>query len=521
MPGPDPKDRPKPVHRRGEPVRFWSPLVVAAMAFAVYGVTAAPELTFAHHGTDGGDLITAARTLGIPHPPGYPTYTLLAWLFTHLPTGSIAYRVHLLSAVSAALAVGLLCRTVQVLLPDEGSSCALSVATALTTAFAPLLWSQAVIAEVYALLTLFAALLLRLWIRWRHGGPDSALWLSAFLLGLGLGSHYSLIFSIPATLILLWPERQRWQRPGVWLPCLGCFLLGLLIYVYLPLAAAGQPPLNWGDPQTPDRFLWVVTARPYQSLLFDLPWAEVPGRIAAWSALLIKQFGWWGLVLVLAGFWGWWQRDRFLALFLLIWTSLIGVYSFFYNSPDSYVYLLPTLLLASLAWSEGACRLLHLIGRLGQTGRRIALISILALPLFSVGIHWQLVHLSDDRQTNAYLDQVLSSLEPNALVISQGDAPTFALWYGLYAEGQRPDVAVVNAPLLVYPWYRAHIRHLYPDLNVADPESNQIALVSQVKDLISGALPTRPVYATDPDPAWQAQFSFIPVASTSLYRVLP
>lgn len=521
VPSQVPKVLPKPTRWCGKDARLWPPLMATIIALTVYTVTVAPELTFAHHGTDGGDLITAARTLGIPHPPGYPTYTLLAWLFTSLPAGSIAYRVHLLSAVSAALAVGLLCRTVQVLLPDEESSGALSVAASLTAAFAPLLWSQAVIAEVYALLTLVAALLLRLWVHWRHGGPDSNLWLSALLLGLGLGVHLTLIFSIPAALILLWSERRRWERPGVWLPCLGCFLLGSSVYVYLPLAAVHQPPLNWGDPRTWDRFLWVVTARPYQSLVFGLPWTEVPGRMATWAALLIGQFGWWGLILALAGFLGWWQRDRFLALSLLAWASLIGTFSFFYHAPDSYVYLLPSLLWWTLGWSEGARRLLDLVNRLAPAGRWLILAGILALSFLSLGTHWGQVDLSNEHETSTYLTGVLNRLEPAALVITRGDAPTFALWYGLYAESQRPDVAVVNAPLLVYPWYRVQIRRLYPDLNVVEPESEPTPLAFQVKDLIAGALPTRAVYATDPDPSWQAEFSFILTDSAPLYRVLP
>lgn len=521
MPGQVPKIRLKPTRWCGQDARLWPPLMATIIALTVYAVTVAPELTFAHHGTDGGDLITAARTLGIPHPPGYPTYTLLAWLFTRLPAGSIAYRVHLLSAASAALAVGLLCRTVQVLLPDEESPGALSVATALTAAFAPLLWSQAVIAEVYALLTLLAALLFHLWVHWRQGGPDSTLWLSALLLALGLGVHLTLIASIPAALILLWPRRHRLRQPGVWLPCLGCLLLGMSVYVYLPLAATHQPPLNWGDPRTWDRFLWVVTARPYQNLVFGLPWAEVPRRMATWAALLTEQFGWWGLILALAGFLGWWQQDRFLALSLLAWAFLIGTYSFFYHAPDSYVYLLPTLLWWALGWSEGARRLLDLARRLAPAARSLTLVGILVLPFLSLGIHWGSIDLSDEHETSTYLTGVLNRLEPNALVITRGDAPTFALWYGLYAEGQRPDVAVVNAPLLVYPWYRAQIRRLYPDLNVVEPANDWTTPNSPIKDLIAGALPTRPVYATDPDAAWQAQFSFILTDSAPLYRVLP
>ena len=116
------------MNRRG----WWLAASVAAAALAVYVATLAPGLTFEHHGTDGGDLIAAARTLGVPHPTGYTTYTLLAWLFSQLPVGVIAYRVNLLSAVCAAGAVGLLCRTTQILMRADQHHLSLSAATALT-----------------------------------------------------------------------------------------------------------------------------------------------------------------------------------------------------------------------------------------------------------------------------------------------------------------------------------------------------------------------------------------------------
>ncbi|HID51919.1 MAG TPA: DUF2723 domain-containing protein, partial [Anaerolineae bacterium] len=78
--------------------------VTGGTALAVYWLTLAPDLTAAHWGGDGGELITAAVTLGVPHPPGYPTYVLLGKLFGFLPVGSVAYRFNLFSAVAVALA---------------------------------------------------------------------------------------------------------------------------------------------------------------------------------------------------------------------------------------------------------------------------------------------------------------------------------------------------------------------------------------------------------------------------------
>ena len=109
-----------------KPASWWPAIGVAGAALAVYVATLAPGLTFEHNGADGGDLITAAHTLGVPHPSGYPTYTLLAWLASQLPVGTIAYRANLLSAVCASLAAGLTCLSAQIVL--AGSRHRLAVA---------------------------------------------------------------------------------------------------------------------------------------------------------------------------------------------------------------------------------------------------------------------------------------------------------------------------------------------------------------------------------------------------------
>lgn len=498
---------------------WWLALGVAVAALTVYVATLAPGLTFLHGGPDGGDLIAAAHTLGVPHPSGYPTYTLLAWLASHLPVGSIAYRVNLLSAVCAGLAAGLVCLSAQILLAHSPHRMALSAATGLTLAFSSLLWSQAVIAEVYALLTLFAALLLWLVLSWRQDGSDVRLWLAALALGLGLGNHLTLIFIAPALLVLLWPERRRWQQPGGLIPATGLFLAGLSIYVYLPLAAVRQPPVNWGDPQTWERFWWVVSGGPYRPYVFGLQPDEIPGRMVTWIHLLGEQFGWWGLALVLTGMWGWWQSTdgaqsqarRPLAVAFLAWSLLTGLYAFFYATTDSYIYLVPILLPLALAWGTGAGYLLRLAERKGPTWRRAALVIILLLPLGSLAKHWHAADLSDSGMGEISMQRALDAVVPDALVIVKSDWQTFVLWYLLYAEGQRPDVAVVSGPLLAYPWYRDQVRRLYPELAVPEPVGEAVIADELVRELIAGNLDQRTVYATDPPVEWRAWFWFLSV----------
>ena len=63
--------------------RFWlAPVIVFVIALAVYLRTAPSGLTWAHDSADGGDLIAAALVRGVPHPSGYPTFDLVARLFT-------------------------------------------------------------------------------------------------------------------------------------------------------------------------------------------------------------------------------------------------------------------------------------------------------------------------------------------------------------------------------------------------------------------------------------------------------
>ena len=73
---------------------------VVIVTLVGYVKTLAPTVSF----FDSGELIAAAATFGVAHPPGYPLYVLLGWLFSKLPVGGVAYRLNLMSAVFAALA---------------------------------------------------------------------------------------------------------------------------------------------------------------------------------------------------------------------------------------------------------------------------------------------------------------------------------------------------------------------------------------------------------------------------------
>src|SRR5438552_7389083 len=152
--------KPAPLFRRMDWLTF---LITFAAVWLGYYLTMAPEMTL----EDSGELATGSFYAGIPHPPGYPVWTIYTWLWTVLvPIKNIAWRVALGEAASGALAAGLLA-----LLVSRGSSllmegieelkamagrwesaiCMVSGFVAgLLIAFNGYMWSQCVIVEVYA-----------------------------------------------------------------------------------------------------------------------------------------------------------------------------------------------------------------------------------------------------------------------------------------------------------------------------------------------------------------------------------
>ena len=89
-------------------------LLTFGIIFITYFLTLAPELTL----EDSGELVTGSFYAGIPHPPGYPVWTIYSWLWTVLlPMGNMAWRVAVGQAFSGAMACGLLA-----LMVSRGSS---------------------------------------------------------------------------------------------------------------------------------------------------------------------------------------------------------------------------------------------------------------------------------------------------------------------------------------------------------------------------------------------------------------
>lgn len=452
----------KPEPDQGLFARVIAPMILGLSLLLIYLLTAAPGLTWANAGADGGDLLTAAAVGGVAHPSGYPTYLLMAGLFQRLPIGTLAFRTTLLSALAAALAA-VLVYVVLVRLPASparGNAWA-GLAAGWMFGLAPLTWSQAVITEVYTLHALFGALVLLLAV-WIPAVGKSRWWdgVMGAVLGLAAGNHLSALFYAPPALLHFVPGTRRPDLRAL-ARGLGGMAAGLLVYAALPLRALGNPPVNWGDPTTPGRLWWLVSGQLYQRRIAELPLEGLLLRLREGSALMVAQFEWAGLALALAGLLLFFRPARLLAL--SAWNALVfSLFALLYTTTDSYLYLLPVVMSVALWAGLGLDGLMH-ADLPHRRWMRAALVGLLGVWLVLAAVErWPLVDASRDTRAEDFAARVMVEAPPDAILLAEGDRAVFALWYAHFALHQRPDVIVIASDLLHYEWYNNVLRATYP-----------------------------------------------------------
>ena len=425
-------------------------LAAVLVTLGCYVQTLAPSLTWAHHGADGGDLVTAVARGSIPHPPGFPTYLLLGELFVHLPWGEPAWRLNLMSAVMAAGAAGLTAMAVGLLLQRSTVSgqpsaigCVALVA-GLALGLAPLFWSQALIAEVYAPAAFFTALVGVLTLR---GGPA---WALGLVWGVGMGAHPTLLFMAP---LVIW---GAWEKPGfsekTWFLVQAGLtaLLGWGVMYGPVLLARGGVPSPWGDVSTFGGWWALVSGRLYHGYLFGLPLAGWPQRLLAWVGLLVRQFTPFGALLAGMGWLHLWREWHLLAWVSALSFGAFSLCAISYDTADSLVYLALALPLAALWLGAGLAQAATWLEKRLRHGAWL----LLLLPLLQALLFWGQMDLSGDRAAMEWAERVLEEAPPQAILLTTQDKHTFTLWYVHVVLGKRPDVAVVDQDLWAQSPYR-------------------------------------------------------------------
>ncbi|PWU08607.1 MAG: hypothetical protein C5B50_29190 [Verrucomicrobia bacterium] len=187
----------------------WLALVTTfGLVFITYMITLGPELTL----EDSGELVTGSMYAGIPHPPGYPVWTIYSWLWTVLlPIGNMAWRVSVGEAFAGATACGLLA-----LMVSRGSSlfmegieelksmtgkweaaiCFISgVVAGLLMGLDGFMWRESIVVNRIAVFSVpWMLLMMACLLRWIYAPHQMRYaYLAAFVFGVALTTHQSLV----------------------------------------------------------------------------------------------------------------------------------------------------------------------------------------------------------------------------------------------------------------------------------------------------------------------------------------
>jgi hypothetical protein len=403
---------------------------------ALYIVTLLPDVLPA----DSGEFQFVCAAAGVAHPPGYPLYTMLGWLFAHLPLGpSPAWRVNFFSAVTAAATVALVFRTARHLTGSVWGG----LAAALTLGSATTFWATATTASIRLLVAFFTVLslyaLTQYAIRNTPTGyaNDRHLIVFAAALSLGLTHHASLIF--PASIFIIYlvlVDPALLRQPRRWCKPVAVFALGLLVLIYLPLR--GSPELA-----TLPGFLEHVLALGFRGDMFAL---NLFDRLVLLPTLLRFQFNPMLLLAALVGVLLLLWRDRKLA-FLLFGSFLVHTaVNLTYDAPQTVEYEIPAYvslaLLVAVPFGEISNLKSKISNHLPSFIVHCSLFIFLIAGVVNLIAHFPSYRaLSTSRDARVYAETLLCEAPADAVILLNWHWFT-PMRYVQRVEGLRPDLLI-------------------------------------------------------------------------------
>jgi hypothetical protein len=443
---------------------------------AYYLLSMSRDLSF----YDSPELALVAVEGGLGHPLGQPLHTLLGWVFARLPGVSPLLGLNLLSALAAALTVVPLVSLAEALASApspgptgpprwSGSDVVLPAGVALL-ALQPALWENATRVEVYSLATLGAT-----WAVARASSLFSAResqpwgWLAVGV-ALGLCASVNAVIALstalalaPAFAVTAWRRRLRL---GDVLRGLGGGVLGLLPFVYVPLAAGRRDAFVWGAP---------TGGEPLRRYLTNADFVHNQGLTAAQLAdNLVRWLGWAAehllLPVVVVGLAAHWLLGRRAGLgrgfaafaFGLGLLMLVQNVIFWPGIPDYLGYLSLSIGVLGAGACAGIVRLAALGGRHRYLAAALGAVLLLGVALAAPAVPARTRHR--DHLARTLAAGALRTAPPQAILMVDSDHWVFPLLYLQRAERLRPDVVVVPLGLSGASWYWALLHRQHPGL---------------------------------------------------------
>ena len=443
-------------------------------SFLLHAFTAARTVTF----SDSGDFLMAVACLGNCHAPGYPLFLISAKVFSWIvPIGSLAFRVSLMSGLFASLTACLIYWIVFRMARSRIGGIVAGIAFAFSFTF----WYQTVIPETYAMGAFLIALMIVLILRWErlvHEGNkrsgNNTLALLAFVFGLSMTSGFTLLFILPALIFFALDTDYRQLLTLRNLLRMGAFfVLGLLPFLYEPVAAFRGPIYNYGDPSTMVRWYHHVSLYYVRGGLFGYPWQLYGARIGRYFGSLTTEFPYFfwlaaiGLVVIFVR-----RRKYGFFLTLLFLFTMFAAVS--YNQLESVLrahFYYPSYLVIALLIGFGAAWIAGVVKKWAASKDRLLAVSAVALiavllvgwTCVAIPVHYSKVDKSHYDYARVMALLMIDKAKPDGIILTDSDNVVFPCKYLSYIEDVGPDTRAINPRSLTVPGWPGQ------DLNVTLP----------------------------------------------------
>jgi tetratricopeptide (TPR) repeat protein len=400
---------------------------------------------------DSQELGAAGVELGVPHPTGFPLFCILARIAALVPIGELAFRIHLLSAACAAVAIHQAVSIVLEIADEDLPGLIGAACTGIVLASGTTFFRQATVTEVYAPTAAALAISLRLLLRLTRGRAGRRGGLSlALLAGLattGLHVTFAMLLAVPLMVVYIWRYTcgARWVLAAPALASLGA--AGVLAYLPIRSASGSVPLLDWGHPRTLEALIDHASGArirmAYASEMLSGDTAETAlrtlgGQVVGDLGVLVVVAAVAGAVLLAV------RRRNLPAGIVLATVALTDLaYSVAINPrgiierQDGGPLALCVAVLAGLAIVSGARRL----GRAAPFAAGVATILVSFEPIVA-GRNLERAPSRSDAP-RAWSEAALQTAPPGAILAVESDSLAAGLFWLSIVERARPDVAVL------------------------------------------------------------------------------
>jgi hypothetical protein len=404
--------------------------VVALIAFSVYLRTLFPGVG------GGGDSVKfqyVGSVLGTPHPPGYPLYVLISYVFAQVPAESLAWRINAMSAFFAAAAV-FLCVLILARLDVRRP---VAAAIALALAFDRGLWAYAVRAEVYSVAGALVAAILFCALRWQATGRRRDLYLMVAAFALSLGNHLTVTTLVPGLLAFVAVTDRRAIRLRTTAVSALIVVAGLAQYGFIVLRTLQNAPYIEARATNLRELLDVMRASRYSYQVFAFsPYELLVERVPYLWQVCLTELNPLGMLLVCAGLGALIVRRAGEGVLLVLGAAGI-VFLTLNVDADVEGFLVPAFVLLWVVAGVGLDVLWRLAARAGRYRSVVMAVMIAAaitLPALQLARNYRVNDHHRRTYEIRYLDALFDRLEPRAAIVTEAYAIDQLVLYKLIGE---------------------------------------------------------------------------------------